>query len=205
MHPPPLSGKGGTWATPVKRDPLEVPLEEIPFIQKDIIDRAKAAGKPVIATGYSGNLAFMDEENSLLVPYEDASGAGWVLEFAENAAGAGVLPSLETVVRLCPVMSHQIRRDASPHLVGRAAQAQVARKEALVGDLGRGARAVDVVDEHANRRLDAGIVGAVAEAADEEIGVLRALPLANAWSRFRPVRSRETSTRSNRGGSPAGP
>lgn len=28
---------------------------------------------------------------SLLVPYEDASGTGWVLEFAQNAAGAGVL------------------------------------------------------------------------------------------------------------------
>jgi glycosyltransferase involved in cell wall biosynthesis len=31
---------------------------------------AMAAGKPVIATGYSGNLSFMDSENSLLVPYE---------------------------------------------------------------------------------------------------------------------------------------
>ena len=30
---------------------------------------AMAAGKPVIATGYSGNLTFMDESNSLLVPY----------------------------------------------------------------------------------------------------------------------------------------
>jgi glycosyltransferase involved in cell wall biosynthesis len=30
---------------------------------------AMAAGKPVIATGYSGNLAFMDERNSVLVPY----------------------------------------------------------------------------------------------------------------------------------------
>jgi hypothetical protein len=30
---------------------------------------AMAAAKPVIATGYSGNLAFMDEGNSLLVPY----------------------------------------------------------------------------------------------------------------------------------------
>jgi glycosyltransferase involved in cell wall biosynthesis len=28
-----------------------------------------AAGKPVIATGYSGNLAFMDSSNALLVPY----------------------------------------------------------------------------------------------------------------------------------------
>jgi hypothetical protein len=30
---------------------------------------AMASGKPVIATAYSGNLEFMDEENSLLVPY----------------------------------------------------------------------------------------------------------------------------------------
>jgi glycosyltransferase involved in cell wall biosynthesis len=30
---------------------------------------AMAAGKPVIATGYSGNLAFMNEDNSRLVPY----------------------------------------------------------------------------------------------------------------------------------------
>jgi glycosyltransferase involved in cell wall biosynthesis len=31
---------------------------------------AMAQGKPVVATGYSGNLAFMDATNSLLVPYE---------------------------------------------------------------------------------------------------------------------------------------
>ncbi len=31
---------------------------------------AMAQGKPVIATGYSGNLAFMGATNSLLVPYE---------------------------------------------------------------------------------------------------------------------------------------
>jgi glycosyltransferase involved in cell wall biosynthesis/2-polyprenyl-3-methyl-5-hydroxy-6-metoxy-1,4-benzoquinol methylase len=30
---------------------------------------AMAAGRPVVATGYSGNLAFMSEENSFLVPY----------------------------------------------------------------------------------------------------------------------------------------
>jgi glycosyltransferase involved in cell wall biosynthesis len=33
---------------------------------------AMAVAKPVIATGYSGNLAFMNEENSLLVPYHPA-------------------------------------------------------------------------------------------------------------------------------------
>ena len=31
---------------------------------------AMALGKPVIATGYSGNLDFMDEESALLVEYE---------------------------------------------------------------------------------------------------------------------------------------
>lgn len=44
-----------------------------------------------------------------------------------------------------------------------------------VGDLRRGAAAVDAVDEHADRRLDAGVVRAVAEAADDEVGVGRAL------------------------------
>ncbi len=34
------------------------------------IAEAMALGKPVIATGYSGNLEFMDETNSWLVPYE---------------------------------------------------------------------------------------------------------------------------------------
>jgi len=34
---------------------------------------AMAAAKPVIATGFSGNVAFMDESNSLLVPYRLAS------------------------------------------------------------------------------------------------------------------------------------
>ena len=31
---------------------------------------AMALGKPVVATGYSGNLEFMDETNSWLVPYD---------------------------------------------------------------------------------------------------------------------------------------
>jgi len=35
----------------------------------NLID-AMAVGTPVIATGYSGNLAFMDERNSFLVPYD---------------------------------------------------------------------------------------------------------------------------------------
>jgi glycosyltransferase involved in cell wall biosynthesis len=34
-----------------------------------VLAEAMALGKPVIATGYSGNLTFMNEENSFLVPY----------------------------------------------------------------------------------------------------------------------------------------
>jgi glycosyltransferase involved in cell wall biosynthesis len=34
------------------------------------LSEAMAMGKPVIATGYSGNLEFMNEQNSYLVPYE---------------------------------------------------------------------------------------------------------------------------------------
>ena len=44
---------------------------------------AMAAAKPVIATAYSGNLAFMDETNSLLVPYE----------LTTVAAGCGPYPA----------------------------------------------------------------------------------------------------------------
>ena len=59
---------------------------------------AIAYGKPVIATGYSGNLAFMDEETSYLVPYglvdvprswwASAPGAVWADPDLEAAAAA---------------------------------------------------------------------------------------------------------------------
>src|SRR3546814_9648450 len=54
-----------------------------------------------------------------------------------------------------------------------------------VADLGGRARTIDAVDEHADRRLDAGIVRAVAEAADDEIGVGARLELADAQAGHR--------------------
>ena len=58
---------------------------------------AMAHGKPVIATGYSGNLEFMRDDNSHLVPYElvdvppgwwaYAPGARWAEPEVETAAG----------------------------------------------------------------------------------------------------------------------
>ena len=47
---------------------------------------AMAHGKPVIATGYSGNLTFMNDGNSYLVPYK-------LTELEEE--GGGSAPSLE--------------------------------------------------------------------------------------------------------------
>ena len=59
---------------------------------------AMALGKPTLATGYSGNLAFMDEENSYLVPYrlgEVPAGAG---PYPEGATWAE--PDVEEAARL---------------------------------------------------------------------------------------------------------
>ena len=65
----------------------------------------------------------------------------------------------------------------------RPAQHFDARDIGEIVDLRRRTRTVDPVDEHADRRLDADIVRAVAEAADEEGGVGRALQLADAQRR----------------------
>ncbi len=57
---------------------------------------AMALGKPVIATGYSGNLDFMNEQNSLLVPYKKVAvrttvhiyrkGCSWAEPSVDDAA-----------------------------------------------------------------------------------------------------------------------
>lgn len=62
------------------------------------IAEAMAFGKPAIATGYSGNLAFMDEESAYLVPYSLTS-----LEQAVGPYPAGTVwadPDLDEAARL---------------------------------------------------------------------------------------------------------
>jgi len=62
------------------------------------IAEAMAFGKPAIATGYSGNLAFMDEDSSYLVPYSLTS-----LEHAVGPYPAGTVwadPDLDEAARL---------------------------------------------------------------------------------------------------------
>jgi len=69
------------------------------------IAEAMAFGKPAIATGYSGNLAFMDEASSYLVPYTLTS-----LEQAVGTYPAGTVwadPDLGEAARLlCEVFEH---------------------------------------------------------------------------------------------------
>ena len=62
----------------------------------------------------------------------------------------------------------------------RAAQHFDALEIGQIADLGGRARAIDAVDEDTDRRLDAGVVGTVAKAANDEIGVGRALQLRDA-------------------------
>ena len=65
----------------------------------------------------------------------------------------------------------------------RAAQHFDALNIGKIGDLGRRTAAIDTIDEHANRRFDAGIIRAIAEATDEEVGIGRALPFSHAQRR----------------------
>jgi len=84
---------------------------------------AMAAATPVIATAYSGNLAFMDEENSLLVPYRmtrippgcDPYPAG--AEWAE--------PDLDAAAKL---MRYVYENQEEARALGRRAQEDILRR-----------------------------------------------------------------------------
>jgi glycosyltransferase involved in cell wall biosynthesis len=83
---------------------------------------AMAAGKPVVATAYSGTLSFMDEGNSLLVPYE-------LVDVGEGQApyppdGRWAEPDLEVAA------AHLRRLIDEPHLgraLGARARVDIAR------------------------------------------------------------------------------
>ena len=86
------------------------------------IAEAMALGKPAIATGYSGNLAFMDERSSYLVPYE--------LTQLENAVGpypAGTVwaePDLEVAAGLMREVAGDPEQARQRGELGRAAVAE---------------------------------------------------------------------------------
>ena len=83
---------------------------------------AMLAGRPVVATGYSGNLEFMDESNSFLVGYEP----GVVPEgCAPYPAGAGWAdPDLDHAAEL---MRRVVEDPAGARAVGERARRDIAR------------------------------------------------------------------------------
>ncbi len=86
------------------------------------IAEAMALGKPAIATGYSGNLAFMDEHSSYLVPY-----ALTELERAVGPYPAGTVwaePDLEVAAELLREVADDPQRARERGELGRAAVAE---------------------------------------------------------------------------------
>jgi glycosyltransferase involved in cell wall biosynthesis len=87
---------------------------------------AMAVGKPVVATGYSGNLAFMDTDNSLLVPYDLVPVGEGVDVYAADARWAE--PDLDAAAdHLRWIVDHP----GEARLLGNRARASVARTHSL--------------------------------------------------------------------------
>ena len=84
---------------------------------------AMAAAKPVIATGFSGNLAFMDESNSLLVPYRVASVPPGCEPYPVTAQWAE--PDLDAAAEF---MRHVWESPEAARELGRRAQEDVLRR-----------------------------------------------------------------------------
>lgn len=75
---------------------------------------AMAAGKPCIATGYSGNLAFMNEGNSWLIPYEKVAVGKGSLHYPSHHEWAE--PSIEAAARaMTEVYAHQAEARKKAH------------------------------------------------------------------------------------------
>jgi glycosyltransferase involved in cell wall biosynthesis/2-polyprenyl-3-methyl-5-hydroxy-6-metoxy-1,4-benzoquinol methylase len=90
------------------------------------IAEAMAFGKPAIATGYSGNLAFMDAESSYLVPYTLAS-----LDEAVGPYPAGTVwaePDLDEAARL---LRHVVEEPADARRRGSLGKAALEERQSL--------------------------------------------------------------------------
>jgi len=96
---------------------------------------AMALGKPVIATGYSGNLDFMDDSNSLLVSWEYTRVTGCYDRMAPGAQWAE--PNIDEAVGYLKLLyrNPQLRSE-----YGRKAMSYIEKEwstEALSSDLKR--------------------------------------------------------------------
>ncbi len=82
------------------------------------LGEAMALGKPVIATGYGGNLDFMTEENSFLVPFRPGTVPAGCPPYPEGFAWAE--PDLDAAVELLRQVAGDPRKASAVGAVARA-------------------------------------------------------------------------------------
>jgi glycosyltransferase involved in cell wall biosynthesis len=87
---------------------------------------AMAAGKPVIATGYSGNLAYMSDANTFLVPYQLVDVGPGRQPYPADAQWAE--PNLDAAATF---MRHVVDEPEAARIVGERARLDVARTHGL--------------------------------------------------------------------------
>ena len=90
------------------------------------IAEAMALGKPAIATAYSGNLEFMTNETSYLVPYVDGEVPADCEPYRKGARWAE--PDLQAAARM---MRHVFTHQDEAVAVGERARAQIAERHSL--------------------------------------------------------------------------
>jgi len=132
---------------------------------------AMASGKPVIATGYSGNMAFMDEENSLLVPYRPTTIPAGCGPYPAGAEWAE--PDVDVAAAL---MRHVYDNQDRARRLGRHAQEDILRRQTPLRTA-----------EFVARRLDEVRAERSARATDLSRGPVPGAPLLDSGRR-RPTR-----------------
>jgi glycosyltransferase involved in cell wall biosynthesis len=122
------------------------------------LTEAMACGKPVIATGYSGNLEFMSEETSYLVPYRlvEIPDTWWA--YARNARWAE--PDLDAAAELMRRVSAD---PVASHLRGELGRRDVLARHAP--DLAAAAVGDGIERSRTRRRLGPDVRAQVAQAA----------------------------------------
>jgi glycosyltransferase involved in cell wall biosynthesis len=146
---------------------------------------AMALGKPVVATGYSGNLEFMDDSNSYLVPYELVEVPTNWWSYTPGATWAD--PDVEAAAR---IMRHAWEHPDEARAVGERAREDLLERFSLQR------AADDVFDRLADIRAQGAVAGRASrhDARPALVEASRALAPEIGASLLRDRRARPTSS-----------
>ena len=115
---------------------------------------AMSLGKLVVATGYSGNLTFMDEQNSMLVPYrlvEPKLDAPFLTRKFAGRTASWADPDLDEAAEL---LRFALNNPEARHRLARQARADIARRQETAWDglyIDRMMKKLEQSDRHALR------------------------------------------------------